>query len=92
MLVGKPEGIPVEQLGKQSGLDSNKLGRILRMLATKHCFQEGERLKTGGNRIGTNVIIILVKPNVFANNRISMQLVSTNPVSGLIGNYVSSHH
>ncbi|KJA18248.1 hypothetical protein HYPSUDRAFT_79252 [Hypholoma sublateritium FD-334 SS-4] len=40
MLVGQPEGLPVEQLAKQSGLDPNKLGRILRMLATKHCFQE----------------------------------------------------
>ncbi|KAF8191304.1 S-adenosyl-L-methionine-dependent methyltransferase [Pholiota molesta] len=67
ILVRKPEGLPVDHLAKQSGLDSNKLGRIMRMLATKHCFQE-------------------VKPNVFANNRISMQLVSTNPISGLIGN------
>ena len=85
MLVGQPEGIPVGQLAKQSGLGPNKLSRILRMLATKHCFQEGECINWG-NRIGTNAIIILVKPNVFANNRISMQLVSTNPVSGLIGN------
>ena len=44
-LVGQPEGLPVEELAKQSGLDPNKLGRILRMLATKHCFQEGERIK-----------------------------------------------
>ncbi|KAF9479524.1 S-adenosyl-L-methionine-dependent methyltransferase [Pholiota conissans] len=66
MLIGKPEGLPVEELAKRSGLDPNKLGRILRMLATKHCFQE-------------------VKPNVFANNRLSMPLASTNPVSGLVG-------
>lgn len=84
MLVGQPEGLPVEQLAKQSGLDPNKLGRILRMLATKHCFQEGERLKR--QRQGQALMILLVKPNVFANNRIGMQLVSTNPVSGLIGN------
>ncbi|KAF8191305.1 S-adenosyl-L-methionine-dependent methyltransferase [Pholiota molesta] len=65
-LIGKPEGLPIEELAKQSGLDPNKLGRILRMLATKHCFQE-------------------VKPNVFANNRLSMPLASANPVSGLVG-------
>ncbi|KAF9479519.1 S-adenosyl-L-methionine-dependent methyltransferase [Pholiota conissans] len=66
MLIGKSDGLPVAELAKQSGLDPNKLGRILRMLATKHCFQE-------------------VKPNVFANNRLSMSLVSTNPVCGLVG-------
>ncbi|KAF9479526.1 S-adenosyl-L-methionine-dependent methyltransferase [Pholiota conissans] len=67
ILLGKPDGLSVDEIAKQSGLDPNRLGRILRMLATKHCFQE-------------------VKPNVFANNRISMQLASMNPVSGLIGN------
>ncbi|KAF8954810.1 S-adenosyl-L-methionine-dependent methyltransferase [Flammula alnicola] len=66
MLLGKPDGLPVDELAKRSGLDVGKLGRILRMLATKHCFEE-------------------VKPDVFANNRLSMQLVSTNPVAGLVG-------
>ena len=37
-------------------------------------------------RISAYAATLIVKPNVFANNRISMQLVSTNPVSGLIGN------
>ncbi|KAF9479528.1 S-adenosyl-L-methionine-dependent methyltransferase [Pholiota conissans] len=67
ILAGKPDGLHIEQLAKEAGLDPNKLGRILRMLATKHCFQE-------------------VKPNVFANNRLSMKLVSTDPVAGLAGN------
>ncbi|KAF5310051.1 hypothetical protein D9619_010480 [Psilocybe cf. subviscida] len=66
MLVGKPAGVHVGELSKQSGLDAGKLGRILRALATKHCFQE-------------------VGPDMFANNRLSMQLVSTNPVSSFIG-------
>ncbi|KIJ34904.1 hypothetical protein M422DRAFT_262863 [Sphaerobolus stellatus SS14] len=65
-LLDKPEGLHVDELAQKSGLDGGKLGRILRMLATKHCFRE-------------------VTPNVFANNRLSMQMVSTNPVSGLIG-------
>jgi hypothetical protein len=42
MLVGKPAGVHVDELSKQSGLDAGKLGRILRALATKHCFQEGK--------------------------------------------------
>ena len=41
ILVGKPEGLSIEELANLSGLDAGKLGRILRMLATKHCFQEG---------------------------------------------------
>ncbi|KIJ38737.1 hypothetical protein M422DRAFT_231092 [Sphaerobolus stellatus SS14] len=65
-LLDKPEGLHVDELAIRSGLDGSKLVRIMRMLATKHCFRE-------------------VKPNVFANNRLSMQLVSSNPVSRLIG-------
>lgn len=42
MLIDKPEGLPVKELAAQSGLDTGKLGRVLRMLATKHCFKEGE--------------------------------------------------
>lgn len=41
MLVGKPTGVHIDELSKQSGLDAAKIGRILRALATKHCFQEG---------------------------------------------------
>lgn len=40
-LLGKPEGLTVKELASQAGLDAGKLGRILRMLATKHCFEEG---------------------------------------------------
>lgn len=82
-LLDKPEGVHIEELSKKSGLDAGKLGRILRMLAIKHCFKEGWHTclffyeYTNYER--------LVKPNSFANNRLSVQLVSTNPVSGLVG-------
>ncbi|KAH9479088.1 3-O-methyltransferase 2 [Psilocybe cubensis] len=66
LLLGKPEGLHVNDLASASGLDSGKLGRILRLLATKHVFDE-------------------VKPDIFSNNRLSMQLVSNNPVSSLVG-------
>ncbi|KIJ34900.1 hypothetical protein M422DRAFT_782646 [Sphaerobolus stellatus SS14] len=65
-LLDKPEGLHVAELAEKANLDADKLGRILRLLATKHCFRE-------------------VKPNVFANNRLSMQMVSTNTVSSYIG-------
>ncbi|EIM86299.1 S-adenosyl-L-methionine-dependent methyltransferase [Stereum hirsutum FP-91666 SS1] len=66
LLVDLPEGLHIEELAKKSGIEVDKLGRVLRLLATKHCFIE-------------------VKPNVFANNRISMTLVSGNHVSSLVG-------
>lgn len=43
-LVGKPDGLHIDELGKLTQIDAKKLGRLLRMLATKHCFQEGELL------------------------------------------------
>ncbi|KAJ7170592.1 S-adenosyl-L-methionine-dependent methyltransferase [Mycena crocata] len=65
-LLNKPEGLHVDVLGRATGIDPGKLGRVLRLLATKHCFTE-------------------VKPHVFANNRLSMKLVSTDPVAGVVG-------
>ncbi|KAJ6619669.1 S-adenosyl-L-methionine-dependent methyltransferase [Mycena sp. CBHHK59/15] len=65
-LLDRPEGLHVDELGRITGIDAAKLGRVLRLLATKHCFTE-------------------VKPNVFSNNRLSMKLVSTDPVSGVVG-------
>ncbi|RDB28281.1 3-O-methyltransferase 2 [Hypsizygus marmoreus] len=66
LLLGKPEGEHVEVLAKQAELDTGKLGRVLRLLATNHCFIE-------------------VKPNVFANNRLSLKLVSSDPTSAMVG-------
>ncbi|KAH7874191.1 S-adenosyl-L-methionine-dependent methyltransferase [Lentinula edodes] len=66
VLLYKPEGMHISEIAKATGLDQGKLGRIMRMLATKHCFRE-------------------VKPDVFANNRISVKLQSDDPVSGLVG-------
>ncbi|KAJ7209445.1 S-adenosyl-L-methionine-dependent methyltransferase [Mycena haematopus] len=65
-LLDKPDGLHVDELSQATGIDPGKLGRVLRLLATKHCFTE-------------------VKPDVFANNRLSIKLLSTDPVSGLVG-------
>ncbi|KAJ6501501.1 S-adenosyl-L-methionine-dependent methyltransferase [Mycena vitilis] len=65
LLLNKPDGVPVEDLSRKTGIDAGKLSRVLRHLATKHCFAE-------------------IKPNVFANNRLSMKLLSTDPVSDLV--------
>ncbi|KAJ6572446.1 O-methyltransferase-domain-containing protein [Mycena vulgaris] len=65
-LLDQPEGVHVDELARKSGYDGDKLSRVLRLLATKHCFTE-------------------VKPNVFANNRLSLRLVSTDPMASFIG-------
>ncbi|KAK0501971.1 S-adenosyl-L-methionine-dependent methyltransferase [Armillaria luteobubalina] len=63
-LVDKPEGVHVSELGALSGAEPGKLGRIMRLLASKHCFREVDR-------------------DVFANNRLSMMLLSTNDLSSM---------
>ncbi|KAJ3982678.1 S-adenosyl-L-methionine-dependent methyltransferase [Lentinula detonsa] len=65
LLLDKPQGLPASELASRSGLDTRKLTRILRLLATKHCFKE-------------------VKPGVFANNRLSMKLLSSDTVSSIV--------
>ncbi|KAJ3849930.1 S-adenosyl-L-methionine-dependent methyltransferase [Lentinula lateritia] len=64
-LLDKPEGLPASELASYTGLDAMKLTRILRFLATKHCFKE-------------------VRLGVFSNNRLSMKLLSSDPVSSLV--------
>ncbi|KAF6754137.1 S-adenosyl-L-methionine-dependent methyltransferase [Ephemerocybe angulata] len=64
ILEERPEGMHVKDLGARVGIDPEKLGRILRLLATRHVFRE-------------------VTDDVFANNRLSVQLLSTNPISSL---------
>ncbi|KAJ3933412.1 MAG: S-adenosyl-L-methionine-dependent methyltransferase [Lentinula lateritia] len=65
LLLGRPEGLPASELASRSGLDAKRLTRILRLLATKHCFKE-------------------IKPGVFANNRLSMKLLSSDTVSSIV--------
>ncbi|KAK0222574.1 S-adenosyl-L-methionine-dependent methyltransferase [Armillaria nabsnona] len=61
-LLDKPEGLHISDLGALSGAEPQKLGRIMRLLASKHCFREVDR-------------------DVFANNRLSMMLLSANGIS-----------
>jgi len=63
-LSGHDQGIHVDELSKAVNIESGKLARILRLLATKHVFEE-------------------VKPEVFANNRLSLVLHSSSNVSCL---------
>ncbi|KAG6856202.1 hypothetical protein H0H87_006598 [Tephrocybe sp. NHM501043] len=35
------DGVHISEIAKTSGIDQGKIGRILRLLASKHCFREG---------------------------------------------------
>jgi hypothetical protein len=41
VLLGKPEGLHISDIGKAPGADAEKLGRILHLSASKHIFREG---------------------------------------------------
>lgn len=43
ILIDYPQGLSVTELAKKTGIDSGKLRRVLRALATRHCFREGAR-------------------------------------------------
>ncbi|KAG7098238.1 hypothetical protein E1B28_000202 [Marasmius oreades] len=64
LLLDEPQGLHVSEIARRANVDQGKLARIMRLLATKHCFRE-------------------VKPDIFVNNRLSIQLLSTNALSDL---------
>ncbi|KAF8815775.1 S-adenosyl-L-methionine-dependent methyltransferase [Phlegmacium glaucopus] len=64
ILQEKPAGMHISEIGQKSGIEARKVGRVFRILASKHIFRE-------------------VSDNVFANNRLSIQLLSSNPLSSL---------
>ncbi|KAI1466076.1 putative O-methyltransferase [Daldinia caldariorum] len=53
---GGADGVPVEDLAKSTGLEKNKLGRILRALATQHIFREVAPGKFANNRISQALV------------------------------------
>jgi len=41
VLDGFPDGLHVNEIAKKTNIEQGKLGRMLRLLATRHCFREG---------------------------------------------------
>ncbi|KAH6899452.1 O-methyltransferase-domain-containing protein [Coprinopsis sp. MPI-PUGE-AT-0042] len=64
----KPEGMHIDELASVLDVNANKLGRILRLLVSKHIFREAS-------------------DDVFANNRLSMKLLSDSPIASLGGHF-----
>ncbi|KAG5352354.1 hypothetical protein C0989_002736 [Termitomyces sp. Mn162] len=73
ILQEQPLGMHIKEIGKQAKISHEKLGRILRLLATKHVFRE-------------------VAPDCFANNRLSLQLLSSNPISNLVSHLTDDNY
>jgi hypothetical protein len=80
----QPDGMHIMEIANKTGVDEDKLGRILRLLASTHVFREGNFALLEGHCPNA----FSVKRNVFANNRLSLQLLATNPLSSL-GLFVS---
>lgn len=90
LLLDKPEGLSVEELANLCGVDAGKLGQVLRFLATKHVYREG-LFFPALPCILTNLTIPPVRPNVYANNRLSMKMLSSDPVSCNVGVWCVHH-
>ena len=75
----------ISDIARKAGVDQDKLGRILRLLASTHIFREGNffvPLEIHCPPFDDNYAFS-VKRNVFANNRLSLQLLATSPLSSL---------
>lgn len=83
ILQGTPAGMSVRELGSKTGLEPAKLGRILRYLATKHIFREGTKFHRNIVITVADMRARIVTPDVFVNNRLSVELLSSNPLSSL---------
>jgi len=46
VLKEKPTGMHISEIGQKTGVEEHKAGRILRLLASNHVFQEGFCLHT----------------------------------------------
>ena len=73
----------IAEIAKKTGVDEDKLGRILRLLASTHVFREGNFFAPLGPPCDDNYAFS-VKRNIFANNRLSIQLLATNPLTSLV--------
>ena len=73
----------ISEISQKSGVEARKAGRILRILASKHIFREGEwtfeQTSSKTDQMDWNT----VSKDVFANNRLSIQLLSNNSLSSL---------
>ncbi|KZT21972.1 S-adenosyl-L-methionine-dependent methyltransferase [Neolentinus lepideus HHB14362 ss-1] len=56
ILLDHPNGMHITELSKASGIESGKLGRVLRLLATQHCYREVEPDVFANNRLSMKLL------------------------------------
>jgi hypothetical protein len=56
ILVENPQGLSVAELANKTGVDSGKLRRVLRALATRHCFREVRADVYTNNRLSLTLV------------------------------------
>lgn len=81
ILLEKPAGMSITEIADRCNVDASKMRRVLRNLASRHCFREGMGTLSGRFIMK---LMRLVAPNTFANNRLSMQLLSGTPMHSTV--------
>jgi hypothetical protein len=74
----------LDDLAQGCNIERGKLGRVLRHLAMKHLFRESELLLPL-QEVHLSKRESLVAPDVWTNNRLSLQLRSLVPMSAMVG-------
>ncbi|KAI0081995.1 S-adenosyl-L-methionine-dependent methyltransferase [Panus rudis PR-1116 ss-1] len=63
-LVGHPEGLHVSELASVKNVHPGKLSRVLRVLATKHCFREVSQDVFANNRLSAALVDVPTAANI----------------------------
>lgn len=89
ILLDYPKGIHVNELSKIVKIDAKKLARLMRLLATRGCYNEGQLCHSfaTGFRIHST---FPVETDTFANNRLSLILHSEHPVRHMVNVHVEA--
>lgn len=56
LLVANPQGLSVPELAEKTGIDSRKLRKVMRALATRHCFHEVGPDVFANNRLSLKLV------------------------------------
>ncbi|TCD65877.1 hypothetical protein EIP91_002036 [Steccherinum ochraceum] len=56
ILKDHPDGLHVSEVASRSGIEQGKIGRVLRLLATKHCFREVKKDVWANNRLSVGLL------------------------------------
>lgn len=88
-LLDHSKGLPVAELASLVGINAERLSRVMRLLATRHCFIEGTFFRdlVAGLANLTLLDPSTVSPNVWANNHLSLMLLKTSTEASIVGVY-----